>query len=1226
MAALERRASPRPAGRARTTGVALSLALGLLSLSAAGDERAWDVSEPPGERWGWTIAPIDVDEGTWLSLDVSPDGRLIAFDLLGDIYLLPIEGGEATCIAEGIQWDMQPTFSPCGERIAFVSDRTGSNGKGGDNIWTMRLDGSDLRQVTRETFRLLTQPAWAPDGSSIVARKHFTSRRSLGAGEMWLYHPAGATDGLQLTNRPTDQKDVGEPVFSPCGRYLYFSLDATPGQSFEYDKDSTAGIYAIDRLDLERGETIRLVAGPGGACRPTPSPDGAQLAFVRRVDYQTTLFVMDLASGRARPIYGALERDNQETWAIHGVYPRMAWTPDGRSIVLWAAGKIRRIDVESGEAAVIPFRVRGERRIAEALRVPVEVAPERFPVRMLRDVRVAPTGDRVVFQALGHLYVAGLDADEAGEPVIASPPRRLTTATDEFEFFPAWSRDGRSIAYVAWNDERLGSVKLVSAEGGEGRALTTEPGHYADPAFTPDGSRVVFGKRTGGYLTSPLHGRDPGLYVVSAANALAADGAKAAPRLVSRRGTRPQFGADGERVYLTLREGGRDSDNTQLISVPLDGAVVGVPGEERTHMRSDWATEFTVAPDGRSVAFVERFRVHAAPLLAAGRTIEIGPGARNVPVVALGELAGESIHFSGDGKRLHWSLGAELFTAQVETALSEIGRPAPKPAPAETDGTAAAIASADQQDAPTEDAASAPSMKRQPARLHVGFDAEQDVPRSAEGAPSVIALLNGRILTMEDDARDSAAGGAAEQDERGRRAGRIIDNGTIVVVGNRIAAIGPAGEIEIPAAALRVDLGGATVLPGFVDVHAHGAQGERGITPQRNWINHASVAFGTTTIHDPSNDTREVFAAAELARTGAILAPRIFSTGTILYGASGAFRAEVDSLEDALFHLARMKAVGAISVKSYNQPRRDQRQQVVEAARRLGMMVVPEGGAVFQHNLTMVVDGHTSVEHTLPVENIYDDVCQLWRSSRTGYTPTLGVAYGGMGGENYWYARTNVWENEHLRRFVPRFVIDPRSRRRIEAPDGDWNHIKAAGIAARLLRCGAMPERPGDETSAASRAGGPTIGAHGQLAGLAAHWEIWMLVQGGFTPFEALRAATIDGAWYVGLDGDVGSIKPGKLADLIVLSDDPLADIRNTASIAQVMLNGRLYDARDLRQLAPIPAPGPTFFFEALESGLATTRSLQAILSLGRGCVGCGREGCRPGSDSHDHEEGVGYR
>ena len=182
------------------------------------------------------------------------------------------------------------------------------------------------------------------------------------------------------------------------------------------------------------------------------------------------------------------------------------------------------------------------------------------------------------------------------------------------------------------------------------------------------------------------------------------------------------------------------------------------------------------------------------------------------------------------------------------------------------------------------------------------------------------------------------------------------------------------------------------------------------IIPQQNWVHAAALAYGVTTVHDPSNDTFEIFAASEYQKAGKILGPRIFSTGTILYGATTPFTVEVNSLADAVSHLRRLQASGAWSVKSYNQPRREQRQMVIEAARQVGMEVVPEGGSLFEHNMTMIADGHTTIEHSLPVANIYDDVLQYWRGSGTAYTPTLVVAYGGPFGENWWYQKTKVWE------------------------------------------------------------------------------------------------------------------------------------------------------------------------------------------------------------------------
>lgn len=1170
------------------------------------DDKAWNVANPPSDNtaggWQWKDVALSTDEGTWMSVDVSPDGQTIVFDLMGDLYTMPIagsaDGSQVKCIAEGVQWDMQPRFSPDGKWIAFVSDRTGDSGKGGDNIWIMKPDGSGLRQITKESFRLMTQPVWSADSQNIIARKHFTSRRSLGAGEMWMFHVSGKSDGFQLTAKTSEQKDTGEPATSRDGRYLYYSLDTAPGGGFEYDKDSNPGIYSVDRLDLLEQKTERIVSGPGGACRPVPSPDGTKLAFVRRVRYQTCLFVMDLKSGQTTQIYDKLERDNQETWAVHGVYPAMAWTPDNKSIVLYAKGKIRKLDVASHQAQVIPFRVTNPRKIAEAIRFPVDVAPATFTAKMLQHVTVSPKGDKVLFTAVGHLYTADYASGKVGEP------KRLTTAKDEFEFYPAWSPDGSQVIYVAWNDERLAAVKIVNATGAEASwTVTREPGHYTDPCFAPDGERIAYSKGSGGYITSPLWGRDTGVY--AGYNPSRFRGEAPPSVRVSTRGGNPQFSADSTRLYLTARDGGSDSDKVSLISVPVGGVT---PGDgERTLARSDWATEFKVSPDGKWIAFVERFNVYAAPFPVLGKPVDLGPRTSNLPLVKLSSQAGNFLHWSGDSTALHWALGPDLYTQAVAPALlaggwqeaaepSADGKPASKP--------------------------EAPKATSTPITLTINAD----VPVNAAGERSSIAITNVKIATMRDTP------GSTDIAQRGME---VIPDGIIVVAGNRIIAVGPAASTPIPAGATLIDGKGGTVTPGWVDVHAHGPQGENGFIPQKNWSAQANLAFGVTTIHDPSNDTENFFTAAEIARSGAILTPRLFSTGTILYGAQGAYKAEVESLDDALFHLGRMKAVGAVSVKSYNQPRRDQRQMVLEAARRLGMMVVPEGGALYHHNMTMVVDGHTTVEHTMPNEVSYKDALTLWGASRTGYSPTLLVAYGGMGGENYWYAKTNAWENPMMNRFVPRFILDPRSRRRTDAPDGDWNHIKESAMAKAILEAKqaninreplvARLSEPGSSEPASpsvaplserrsySRGGfGPALGAHGQLAGLGPHWETWSLVQGGMTPLEALRAVTLDSAAQVGMDKDIGAIAPGKLADLNIYAKDPTADIRNTESIQMVMLNGRVYSAADLSQIAPAKVDAPHYFFEALQQGAGTPLALEAIMQTaarnGGLCTGCGRQ------------------
>ena len=664
-------------------------------------------------------------------------------------------------------------------------------------------------------------------------------------------------------------------------------------------------------------------------------------------------------------------------------------------------------------------------------------------------------------------------------------PQRITRQDDHFELYPTWSRDGRWIAYVSWNDAALGAVRVVSADGGGGRVLTTVPGHYVEPAFSPDGEALAYRRISGGGLTSPMWSRDTGVYVVPFAGG--------EPVLVTEIGSRPHFGADPDRLYLQRWSGSDVDRKTQLVSIGLDGS------DERTEAESSRAQEYRVSPDGQWLAWRERFHAFIAPYVRTGRKLELGPEASSLPVSRVSKEAGEYLHWSGDSRSLHWSLGPELFTRDLTDSFAFLdGAPEDLPAPP-AEGT------------------------------DLSFDVESDVP---EGS---VAFVGGQVITMRGE--------------------QVIEDGVVVVTGNRIVAVGPRASTTVPAGAHLVDVTGKTVMPGLIDAHWHGGMGSAGIIPQESWVNYASLGFGVTTIHDPSNDTGTIFAASEMGRAGLTTAPRIYSTGTILYGAAGSFKAIVDSLPDALFHLKRMQAVGAFSVKSYNQPRREQRQQVIEAARQLGMSVVPEGGALFQHNMSMVMDGHTGIEHALPIANVYDDVLQFWSQTGVGYTPTLVVAYGGLGGENYWYRHTDVWDNERLLTFVPRRNVDARARRPIHAPDGEWNHVVVAENAKKLNDAGVITN----------------IGAHGQREGLAAHWEIWMFEQGGMSPLQALKTATIEPARYLGMDADLGSLEAGKLADVIVIDGDPLDDIRVSEKVDYTMVNGRLYDASNMNQVGNHP-------------------------------------------------------
>ena len=1053
----------------------------------ADDEaESWSVSEPAGD---WRTITIDTTETTWSNLDVSPDGSTIVFDALGDIYTMPIEGGEAEALTDGIEWNYQPKYSPDGAKIVFVSDRAG-----GDNLWVMDADGSNPRAVTAESEHLVHNPSWSPDGQYLVGKKSFMSTRSIAAGEIWLFHAGHEGGGLQLTERPygkDDQKNQADPVFSVDGRYIYFSQDVTPGRVWQYGKDSTGQIFVIQRLDLETGEAERFVTGAGGAVRPTPSPDGRYLAFIRRArDLESAIYLKDLDSGREIPIYTRFERDLQETSGTEGNAPAFAWTPDSASIVFWTGGGFHRIDVESREVVDIPVHLTKEMRVQETLRLPVDVAPDTFHVRMPRWPVVSPDGSSVVFQALGVLWSRALPDGE---------PRRLTAQTDHFEYYPSFSHDGSSIVYTTWDDQEQGGIRVVPASGGSARIVTSRPGNYVEPRYSPDDSTIVYRQIGGGYLLSPLHSLETGLYTIPA-------GGGEATR-VSSSGSRPDFTADGERIVFVA--GGETG--LVLKSVNLAGE------DERELVTGSNMVEMAISPDSAWVAFVDDYRAYVAPITAAGKAASLGKGTKSVPVRQLSGRAGDFLEWQ-DEDTVTWSRGPILYRRDLSEAFAFAdGAPEELPEPVEEG-------------------------------IDIGFDVPYDRP------DGTIAFVGGRVVTMRD-----AMGGTEE----------VIEDGVVVVTGNRIVAVGERGSVEVPAGAHVADVSGKTIVPGFIDAHAHGGHGRNQIIPQQNWTQYSNLAFGVTTIHDPSNDTRSIFAASEMNKAGLVVGPRIFSTGTILYGARGeGYHVDVDDLDDARFHIQRMKDVGAVSVKSYQLPRRDSRQLLIAAGRELGVMVVPEGGMKFQHNMTEIVDGHTTIEHSMTVKTVYDDVLQLWSQAGTAYTPTLGVAFGGMEGERWFYDRHNVWENERLLRYTPRSRVEPRSMRRQTAPDSHYNHIHVASSAKDLMRLG-VPVN---------------TGAHGQREGLATHWEMWMLHQGGFTPWEMLRAATAAGAYSLGMDDDIGSVEPGKLADLVIIDGNPLEDPSRTEYVHATLVNGRLFEASTMNQIWPESVEREPFFWE-LEGG-----------------------------------------
>lgn len=1050
----------------------------LLSVISFAQPKKWDVNHPQGPYKDFSFS---VNEGTWMNVDVSPDGHLLAFDLLGDIYTMPISGGVATCIRSGLAMEVQPRFSPNGKQLLFTSDAGG-----GDNCWIMDVDGKHARQVTQENFRLLNNGVWCPDGNYIIARKHFTSHRSLGAGELWIYHTSGG-DGLQLTARKNDQQDVNEPSCSADGRYVYYSEDMYPGGYFQYNKDPNNQIFVIKRFDRHTGKIEQVTGGPGSAFRPQISHDGKRLAFIKRVRTKTVLYLRDMNSGEEWPVYNQLSKDQQEAWTTFGVYTGFAWMPHDESIIIWSQGKLMNIDINGvNKAAEIPFECQVKNKIADAIRVKQQLDQSSFSPKVIRQAITSPDGKWLVFNAAGYLWKKNLPNGK---------PERITQGSD-FEFEPMFAPNGRSLVYTTWNDTATGAIQMLDwTLGAQPQKLTTEKGIYRYPSFSTDGRQIVYQKEDGNEIMGFSYGVNPGIYIMSSAGKNA--------KFICAQGSMPRFDKKQERILY-------QQDNS-FYSVDVNG------NDERCLFKSTYGSQFVVSPDGNWVAFVDLHQVYIAAFPSIGKTIDMSSGASSVPVKKVSKDAGINLHWHGDGKSLHYTLGDQYFTVPLQDRFEFVAN---KP----------------------------DSLFKAPEK---GIAIQLELPVSKpQGA---VVFKNARIITMKGN--------------------EVIENGMVVVEGNKIISVGKTGDVIYPASAYVLDCKGKTLMPGLIDAHAHGNHFRYGITPQKHWPYYVNLAYGVTTMHDPSANSEMVFAQSELIKSGAMVGPRVFSTGTILYGADGDFKAVVNSLDDARSALRRTKAYGAFSVKSYNQPRREQNQMILQAAREQQIEVVPEGGSFFYHNLGMIFDGHTTIEHNMPVATLYKDVVELCRRSKTAMTPTLIVCYGAPNGEYYWYQHTQVWEKERLLRFTPRGILDARSRFRTMIPEEEYEngHIQVSKSLKKLSDAGTLIN----------------MGAHGQIQGIGAHWEIWMLQQGGMSNHECLRAATMNPAISLGLDNDLGSIEVGKLADILVMDKNPLEDIRNTESIRYTMANGRLYDDETMNELGAQEKLRTKFFWEMNRSSEA---------------------------------------
>ncbi len=933
---------------------------------------SWDVTQPRGKT---REVDFVTSEGTWMSPDLSPDGSWIVFDLLGHIYRMPAGGGEATVLTQssGVALNFQPRISPDGRTIAFISDRRGQY-----NLWVMNADGSNPRAVFTDLNATAFEPAWTPDGRFIIVRK--ATRGAPGgqgappAAGLWMYHKDGGT-GVSLVTGGTGGSNAAPawPTITGDGKHMYYMVRMNVETN-----EPLAGSLQLRRFTFDGGEQVDITAGEtstaaagrfssGGAAAPEVSPDGRWLAFARQIPDG----LLSFKGHRFGPRTALWLRDlktGAERLLMDPIEPMAASGSKTLGVLpryRWAPDGKSILITQGGKL----------RRVDVATR---EVATIPFTARVHRTIsEMARREFRIEDTPLDVKFFRWSAASPDGKQITfqavgrvyvqegaAGKPRRLTPAAfGPLEFAPAWSPDAKWISFVTWDDTGRGHVWKSAVGGGAPQRLTSEPGDYTDPVWSADGREVIVAR---------------------------GEGATARGRTMTH-----NVWFDVVRLNATSTTRGDTGIVIGTINRPSGSSI---SGEARRQLPRP-----SVGPEGR-VFWPELLpatgQVRGTALISVKRD---GNDKRTHVTFP----AADEIIPSPDGSWVAFQEGDNVYVSPLvwgglgaSTQRVEKRRATFTTKQLSRDG---GLFPRWRNDS-TLEYSSATSFY-----VHHLGSGRTDTTTLRLSVPRAIptgsaALTGARIVTLDQK--------------------KVIENGTIVVRGSRIACVGECSTSGVDRV---VDVAGKTIIPGLVDMHSHHYREWRGMRPRRDFEQAIYLAYGVTTTLDVSMYSQNMFPTAELIEAGEIIGPRGFSTGDNITAGDAARANEINNAADALAMVRKMASWGAVSIKQYAQPRRDQRQWMAEAARTVGINETSEGG-FFLENVGFIMDGQTGWEHAFSEVPMYADGAKFFGKAGATYSPTLVVAGPGAWSIEYWFQESDVWKDAKQRRWFPWRALVPHTR------------------------------------------------------------------------------------------------------------------------------------------------------------------------------------------------------